>query len=187
LRISITQGSAGARWSIGTEGTGIAVSPLRAGMSVLRGACVDANGFLVMAAADRAVPDLVSRALALAGCADDGRVALTGVALLLANGQTASGEAAPAHADATFALVAREFPLARPMFTDVTPVPRSVWYPVQTRRVRYFPNPGNNVTVQVRLSGQQPQVFTLPGIGRRFVEQAYPDGGAPPEVPPGGN
>jgi hypothetical protein len=111
---------------------------------------------------------------------------VTGAVLVLPNGQTATGESAPARGEPVFSLVARDFPLARPLFPEVTPVPRAVWYPVQTRRVRYFPNPGNNVTVQVRLTGQQPQVFRLPGIGAQFVQQAYPDGGAPPEIP-GGN
>jgi hypothetical protein len=79
------------------------------------------------------------------------------------------------------ALVERPWQAARAIFPEVTPVPRAEWYPVQSRRVRYFPNPGNNVTVQVRLAGQQQStVLALPGVGAEFVRAAYPDGGAPP-------
>ncbi len=185
LRISMTQGATGPRWSIGAEGTGIAGEPLAAGMSSLRGACVDSNGFLVMAVAERAAPDLVMHALDRVGC-EGARIALVGATLALPTGEGVAGESNAARGTPVLALMAREFPTARRIFPEVTPVPRAVWHPVQSRRVRYFPNPGNNVTVQVRLAGQQEaQVFRLPGLGERFVQQAYPDGGAPPEVPAG--
>jgi hypothetical protein len=178
LRISMSEGAAGPRWLIGTEGDGIAGEPLRPGTSTLRGACVDGNGFLVMAVADRALPDLVMRALDGAGCGRE-RIALTGATLLLPSGETVAGESAPARPTPSLALVAREFVGARPMFTEVTPVPPRVWAPVQNRRVRYFPNPGNNVTVQVQLAGQQRQVIRLPGLSESRLREAYPDGGAP--------
>jgi hypothetical protein len=184
LRISMSQGTAGPRWTIGTEGDGIAGEALGPGMSVLRGACVDRDGFLVLAVADRAVPDLVARALDLAGCGPDGRISPTGAVLALPNGSTAAGEAVPQGAQPVVALVSREFPLAQQIFPQVTPVAPAVWYPVQSRRVRYFPNPGNNVTVQVRLVGQRPVVLRLPGVGSQFLRTAYPDGGMPPEYIP---
>ena len=99
---------------------------------------------------------------------------------VLPSGETATGEGAPTRARPTLSLVAQDFVGARRIFPEVTPVPRQVWYPVQSRRVRYFPNPGNNVTVQVRLAGQQPMVLALPGVGAQYIRQAYPDGGAPP-------
>lgn len=185
LRISMTTGTTGPHWSIGTAGTGIAGQPLHAGMSALRGACVDANGFLVMAVADRVMPDLVQHALDRVGC-DGPRIALVGATLALASGEGVAGETNLANGTHVLSLVERTFPTARRIFPEVTPVTRAVWAPVQNRRVRYFPNPGNNVTVQVRLAGEQaPQVFRLPGVGTRFVQQAYPDGGAPPEMPSG--
>lgn len=185
LRISMTQGATGPHWSIGAEGTGIAGGPLNPGMASLRGACVDASGFLVMAVAERPTTDLVMHALDRAGCRG-ARIALVGAALALPSGEGVAGETAAARGATALVLLTREFPTARRIFPEVTPVPRAVWNPVQSRRVRYFPNPGNNVTVQVRLSGQQAaQVFRLPGVGQQYVQQAYPDGGAPPELPAG--
>jgi hypothetical protein len=183
LRISMTSGSTGPHWSIGTEGTGIAGTALAAGMSPVRGACIDSNGFLVMAVADRVLPDLVQHALDHAGCVGP-RIALVGATLVLPSGEGVAGESNAARGTHVLSLVEREFPGPRRIFPEVTPVARSVWAPVQNRRVRYFPNPGNNVTVQVRLAGQQqPQVFRLAGVAARFVQQAYPDGGAPPAIP----
>jgi hypothetical protein len=176
LRVSMTQGDAGSRWVIGTEGDGIAGEPLRAGAAVLRGAGIDAHGFLVFAVADRALPDLVARALDLAGCGPE-RIALADAVLALPSGVGAAGQVVPADGQPSLALVTREFPLARRMFPEVTPVPVSVWYPAQHRQVRYMVSPEHNGTMQVRIVGQD--VLTLPirGLDGR-------DAGAPP--PPSG-
>lgn len=172
LRITMSQGMQGPRWVIGRAGDGIAGVALQPGMAVSRGAGIDAQGFLVLAVADRAVPDLVARALDRAGCGPE-RIALAGGALALASGQGAAGETVPSTAVPTLALVVREFPLAQRIFPEVRPVPPSVWYPVQHRQVRYMLNPAQSGTMQVRLVGQDVVVLPLRGVNRT-------DAGVPP-------
>lgn len=176
MRISMATGLQGPRWTIGTSGDGLAGQPLTQGMSVLRGAGIDANGFLVIAVADRALPDLVWQALDLAGCGPE-RIALGGATLLLPSGQGAAGESAVQNTEPVLALVARDFPRARRLFTEVTPVPPSVWHPVQSHQVRYMRNPSDANTMQVRIIGADPLVLPLRGLSSR------PDAGAPAPSP----
>jgi hypothetical protein len=180
LRLSMTQGSAGARWAIGTEGDGIAGTALAPGASVVRGAGIDANGFLVIAVADRALPDLVRRALDLAGCGPE-RIALGDATLALPDGHGAAGETIAPGAQPTLALLARDFVGARRIFPEVRPVPISVWQPVQRRQVRYHFNPGHEGTMQINILGrQQPVVLPIPGYPWQIMHR---DAGAAPGTP----
>jgi hypothetical protein len=163
LRLSMTVGPAGAQWTIGTDGDGLAGAPLATHATSLRAAGIDANGFLVIAVADRAVPDLLSRALDLAGCGP-ARIAFDGTVLVLANGQGAAGETPPTGAPPTLALVERHFVGARRIFNDVTPSPPSVWLNPQRRRVRYQFDTDRAGMMTVRIVGrQQPLVLPIRG------------------------
>jgi hypothetical protein len=141
-------------------------------MSVLRGAGIDSEGYLVIAAADRATPDLVQRALDLAGCGPE-RIALTDTVLTLPTGQGVLGESAAANRTATLSLVARTWTGARRIFTEVTPVSPSVWMPPMQRRVRYERNPNQEGTMRVNIVGGTPIVVPIRGW-------TPPDAGASP-------
>ncbi|MEZ4408896.1 MAG: hypothetical protein R3A52_20865 [Polyangiales bacterium] len=148
------------RWSVGTEGAGVAGVPLTPGSVATRGACVDRDGFLVFAVADRAAPDLLSRALDLVDCASP-RVALpTAAALALDGARDAAGATVDPGAHPAFALVLRDAPGAVRMFPEVTPVPMRVWYEAQHRRVRY--HMGENGSAEINLVGRQ---VTMPAWG----------------------
>lgn len=163
LRLSMTAGSAGAQWSIGTAGDGLAGSVLAPRASVLRAAGIDANGFLVIAVADRALPDLVARALDLAGCGS-ARIAFDGTVLVLANGHGAAGENAPSGAPTTVALIERAFVGGRRIFTEVAPGPPSLWRDLQRRRVRYQFSADHAGTMTVHIAGrQEPLVLPIRG------------------------
>lgn len=166
-------------WQLGTTGPGLTVSGLTSHSAVSRGACSDPDGFLIVAVADRPIEGLIWRALDLAHCGPN-RLTLPGAVFSLPSGATAAGDSLPSNATPTVSLVLRDPPGARRIFTEVHPVAPSVWYPVQTRRVRYFPAHGNNVTVEVRLVGQRPFIQRLPGVAARYFQ--LPDGGvlAPP-------
>ena len=186
LRIAMTDGAAGPQWVIDGDGTGLSGDALGAGSDTLRGGCVDRSGFLVLAVADRAVPDLVRRALEHAGCVEP-MLALRGASLVLANGESVAGDAGAGRAAPVLSLVRRPFPTAHRLFEQVTPVAPVVWGPALGRRVRYFTNPGNHISVRVRLAGQSTQVFRLAGALETDVRAAYPDGGAPPPATAAGN
>ncbi len=163
LRLSMTQGSAGSQWAIGTEGDGIAGTALAPGSSTLRAAGIDANGFLVMAVADRAVPDLVARALDAAGCGP-ARIALEATTFALASGQGLAGESVPAGSEALLSLIERAFVGGRRIFPEVLPVSPNVWVDPQRRRVRYQFNPDRAGTMTVQIVGrQQPLVIPIRG------------------------
>ncbi|MEZ4408682.1 MAG: hypothetical protein R3A52_19750 [Polyangiales bacterium] len=159
----------GAHWGITATGRGISVAGLREDSAVSRGACANPDGFLVVAVADRPLPGLVWRALDLAGCGPE-RLSLPGAVFALPGGGTAAGDAMPANATPSLSLVLRDAPGGRRVFPEVRPVAPSVWYPVQSRRVRYFPARGNNVTVEVRLVGQRPFIQRLPGVAARYFQ-----------------
>jgi hypothetical protein len=171
-RLTMTTGNSGPRWSIATQGDGLAGEPLRPGMSVLRGAGIDSEGYLVIAAADRAAPDLVQRALDLAGCGPN-RIALTDAVLTLPTGQGVLGESAAATHTATLSLVSRAWTGARRIFTEVTPVGPAVWTPPMQRRVRYERNPNQEGTMRVNIVGGTPIVVPIRGW-------TPPDAGATP-------
>ena len=163
LRLSMSQGSAGPQWVVGTQGDGIGGSPLVPGAAVLRGAGIDANGFLVIAVADRAIPDLVAHALDAAGCGTE-RIALEGTALVLANGQGAAGDTVPANATPTIAFVERSFSGARRIFPEVRPIDPNIWVTPQRRRVRYQFNTDRAGTMTVHIVGrQEPLVLPIRG------------------------
>jgi hypothetical protein len=170
-RLTMTTGTSGPRWSIATQGDGLAGEPLRAGMSVLRGAGIDAEGYLVIAVTDRAAPDLVQRALDLAGCGPT-RIALSDTVLALPTGQGVLGESAPATSVATLSLVSRAWTGARRIFPEVTPVGPAVWTPPMQRRVRYERNPDQEGTMRVNIVGGTPLVVPIRGWSPQ-------DGGAP--------
>ena len=182
----MTQGSAGSRWAIGTAGDGIAGEPLRPGAAVSRGAGIDGYGFLVFAVADRALPDLVNKALDVAGCGPE-RLALGTAALVLANGTGAAGDTTVAGGSPTLSLVAREFVGARRIFPEVTPVSPEVWLPVQRRQVRYHFNHEREGTMEVRIVGrQEPIVLRIQGYpwGHRDAGVATPGGTPGAETTP---
>jgi hypothetical protein len=159
---------------VGVEGEGIGGAPLLPGSSVLRGAGVDANGFLVLAVADRAVPDLVARALALAGCQGP-RVALPATAALSTGGdRDAAGAPVASDAPVGFVLVERDPPGARRIFPEVHPVPMRVWYDAQHRRVRYRMGEDGNVEVSVHRGS-----VTMPAWGGRHPPGAAATPAAP--------
>jgi hypothetical protein len=162
LRLTMTTGLSGPRWSIATAGDGLAGEPLREGMSVLRAAGIDAEGYLVLAATDRAMPDLVQRALDLAGCGPV-RIALADTVLTLPDGQGVLGESASTTLEPTLALTAREWTGARRIFSEVTPVSPSVWTPPMQRRVRYERNPDQQGTMRVNIVGGEPIVVPIRG------------------------
>jgi hypothetical protein len=162
LRLTMTTGLSGPRWSIATQGDGLRGEPLRAGMSVLRGAGIDGEGFLVIAVTDRAAPDLVQRALDLAGCGPT-RIALGDTVLSLPTGQGVLGESAPATSVATLALTARAWTGTRRLFPEVTPVGPGVWTPPMQRRVRYERNPDQEGTMRVNIVGGTPLVVPVRG------------------------
>ncbi|TAK32873.1 MAG: hypothetical protein EPO40_01445 [Myxococcaceae bacterium] len=144
---------AGGRWIESTEGDGFEGIALAAGATATRGACVDRDGFLVLAVADRPMPDLLAAAFHLVGCA--------GTALALAPGVTIGTEAtrdalgATIAPDATprFDLVLRGGGGAERVFPEVRPVPVRVWHDAQHRRVRYRQTGDGGV--QINLTGGQ--------------------------------
>lgn len=136
-----------ARWAIGTVGTGIEGTPLTPGASVTRGVGIDADGYLVFAVADRAQPDLVARALDVAGCGP-ARLGLTpSAAITVAGDRDVAGAAIDPGAVTVFTLVERPMRGGVRVFPEVTPVPPSVWYDAQHRRVRYHRSEDGNVEV----------------------------------------
>jgi hypothetical protein len=144
-----TQGTA--RWSIGTEGPGIIGAPLLPMMPVTRGVGIDEHGFLVYAVADRAAPDLIARALDLAGCLPE-RLALTPeTAFALSADRDIAGASISRDLPPVFALTLRAMQGAARVFPEVRPVPPSVWYDAQHRRVRY--QRGEDGTVRVHTVG----------------------------------
>lgn len=164
------------RWELGTEGEGLTGVPFGAGTAPTRGLCVDADGFLVLAVADRAVPGLVEAALDRAGCGAR-RLALSSGALVLPSGQDAAGAQVDATARHAYSLVLRDAPGARRMFPEVTPVPQRVWYDAQHRRVRYQRSEDGAVHVQIT-GGQR---VAAPTWGGRPPAR---DAGAPRGTPP---
>ncbi len=152
-RLSRVEVNGAARWSITTEGPGIDGALLLGGMTVTRAVGIDADGFLVYAVADRAAPDLVSLALDLAGCGPE-RLALSATtAIALTGDRDVAGAAIDPTLGASLALVSRPMRGAVRMFPEVRPVPPSVWYDAQHRRVRY--SHGENGMVEVRILGGQ--------------------------------
>ena len=148
------------RWELVDGAEGIAGAPLDPGSASTRGACIDGNGWLVYAVADRAAPDLLSRALDLAGCSG-ARIALPATTgLALDAGRDAAGAAVDPRAVPRFALRVREEPGAVRVFEDVRPVPQRVWWDAQHRRVRY--QRGDGGAVQVNTTGGR---VTVPGWG----------------------
>jgi hypothetical protein len=172
MRLTMITGNNGPRWSIATQGDGLAGEPLRPGMSVLRGAGIDSEGYLVIAVTDRAAPDLVQRALDLAGCGPN-RIALTDAVLTLPTGQGVLGESAAATHGATLSLVSRAWTGARRIFPEVTPVGPAVWMPPMQRHVRYERNPDQEGTMRVNIVGGTPIVVPIRGW-------TPPDAGAAP-------
>ena len=169
LRVAWSERNGSPRWSIGTEGTGIAGAPLIPGMAVTRGVGIDADGFLVYAVADRAVADLIARALGLAGCRNE-RLALTGAsAFALTGDRDVAGAAIDPRLPPVYTLVAREMRGAVRLFPEVRPVPPSVWWDAQHRRVRYRHGEGN--TVEVNLVG-----------GQRVTAPVWGTNGRPPDA-----
>jgi hypothetical protein len=177
LRLAWVDRNGAGRWAIGTEGTGIVGAPLAPGMAVTRAVGIDAEGFLVYAVADRAQPDLVARALDLAGCRPE-RLALTGqTAFALTADRDIAGAAIDPHLPPTFGLTARPMRGGVRLFPEVRPVPPSVWYEAQHRRVRYRHGEGN--TMQVNLLGGQRVTAPLWGTTGRPAG----DAGAPAASP----
>ena len=178
LRLAWIDRSGASRWSIGTEGTGLAGAPLIPGMAVTRAVGIDTDGFLVYAVADRAQPDLVARALDLAGCRPE-RMALTGqTAFALTADRDIAGAAIDPHLPPTYALTARAMRGGVRMFPEVRPVPPSVWYDAQHRRVRY--RHGEGGTVEVNLVGGHRVSAPMWGTSGRPAGDA---GAAAPSAP----
>jgi hypothetical protein len=162
LRLSMQTGLAGPRWHIGTEGDGLRGQPLAAGMSVLRGAGIDHDGFLVIAVTDRAAPELIQRALDLAGCGTD-RIAWSDSVLVLPNGQGVLGESASAASAPVLSVTSRTWTGARRLFPEVTPVGPGTWMPPMQRRVRYERNPDQEGTMRVNIVGGTSLVVPVRG------------------------
>jgi hypothetical protein len=152
-RIAWVERDGAARWGVTTEGDGIDGAPLAPGMAVTRAVGIDRDGFLVYAVADRAAPDLAARALDLAGCGAERLALPPTTAIALAGARDVAGAAIDANLPATLTLAARPMRGAVRMFPAVRPVPPSVWYEAQHRRVRYTHGEGN--TVQVHILGGQ--------------------------------
>lgn len=160
-----------ARWAIGTEGPGLDGAPLVPGMAITRAVGIDGDGFLVYAVADRAAPDLVAQALDLAGCGSE-RLALPSAAsIALTADRDVAGAAIDATLSPSLALVARPMRAGVRMFPEVRPVPPSVWYDAQHRRVRY--SHGENGMVEVHILG-----------GQTISTPIWGTAGLPPREPP---
>lgn len=153
LRMVRTEQNGAARWGLATEGDGIEGTALTAGMSVTRAMGIDADGFLVYAVADRAAPDLVARALDLAGCRPERLALPTSTAIALSGDRDVAGAAIDATVAPTLALISRPMRGGVRMFPEIRPVPPSVWYDAQHRRVRY--SHGENGMVEVHVLGGQ--------------------------------
>ncbi|MBL8600586.1 MAG: hypothetical protein JNK72_01550 [Myxococcales bacterium] len=151
LRIVWSAPQGGGRWGVADAGPGIAVSPLEPGATVTRGAGLDDDGFLVWAVADRGTPDLIDRALRLAGCRSRRFALPPSAALSLSGGRDAAGAAIDPSSTAAWALTLRDERGATRVFPEVTPVPQRVWYEAQHRRVRY--QRSEDGAVQVQLNG----------------------------------
>lgn len=142
---------AGGRWIEATDGDGFEGTTLPAGSAATRGACVDRDGFLVLAVADRPVTDLLAAALRLAGC-EGATLALAGGATIAAEaGRDALGATIAPDAVARFDLVLRGGGGAERLFPEIRPVPPRVWHDAQHRRVRYQQTGDGGV--QINLTG----------------------------------
>jgi hypothetical protein len=177
LRLAWIDQHGSGRWSIGTEGVGIAGAPLIPGMAITRAVGIDADGFLVYAVADRAQPDLLARALDLAGCRPERMVLTDQTAFALTNDRDIAGAAIDPHLPPTLGVVARAMRGGVRMFPEVRPVPPGVWYEAQHRRVRYRHGEGN--TVEINLVGGQRVSAPLWGTNGRPAS----DGGGPTSGP----
>ncbi len=157
-----------AYWALAAEGPGIDGAPLAPGMAVTRGVGIDGDGFLVYAVADRAAPDLVARALDLAGCGPERLALPTTTAIALSGDRDVAGAAIAGNLPTVLALVARPMRGGVRMFPEIRPVPPSVWYDAQHRRVRY--SHGENGMVEVRIVGGQTistPMWGMSGAGSR--------------------
>ncbi len=161
-RLTMVHSTAGFRWFIGPDGDGIAGEPLRAGMSPLRAVGIDADGYLVVAATDRATPDLLQKALDLAGCGAT-RMTLSDTVLTLPSGQGVLGETVSATQAPVLALALRPWLGAVRRFEEVVPVSPNVWTPPMQHRVRYQHNPDQEGTIRVNVLGGSPLVLPLRG------------------------
>jgi hypothetical protein len=124
-------------------------------MAVTRGVGIDDNGFLVYAVADRATPDLVARALDLAGCLPERLALTTTTAIALTDDRDVAGASIQPNLPPVYSLLLRPMRGATRMFPEVRPVPPGVWYDAQHRRVRY--QRGEDGTVRVRtIGGERP-------------------------------
>lgn len=181
LRLAWTERNGSGRWSIAREGVGVEGVELSAGASPTRGVGVDGDGFLVYAVADRAAPDLVARALDVAGCGPE-RLALPSTAAIAVSGdRDAAGAVIDPHLTPTYALVARPMRGGVRMFSEVHPVPTSVWYEAQHRRVRYHHN--EDGTIQVNIVGGQRVTVPMWGSSGRSPDAGASPGGATPGTP----
>jgi hypothetical protein len=125
------------RWVV-VEGTeGVAGQRLGEGVAATRGACVDRDGWLVYAVADRAAGGLIARAMDLAGCGADRLALPVTTALALNPTRDVAGAAVDPRAAPRFALRLRDNAGAVRVFPEVLPVPQRVWWDAQHRRVRY--------------------------------------------------
>ncbi len=148
-RVALVSTHRSARWVIGTEGEGLGGTALAAGANVTRGVGIDGDGFLVVAVADRAVPDLVARALDLAGCGPS-RLGIEPTAALAVTGdRDAAGASLAPGAQPLFTLVERDARAGFRMFPEVHPVPQGVWWEAQHRRVRYQRTETGTVEVNI--------------------------------------
>jgi hypothetical protein len=171
--IGLGQSGSGRSWTIGPSGDGVAGEALGPDAAVMRGAGIDADGFLVLAVADRALPGLVWKALDLAGCGPE-RIALPASTLALPSGEGAAGESIAPSARPSLSLVTRPWVMARRIFPEVAPVRPSVWQPAQRVRVRYTFNPERQGTMQVHLAGRRALVLPVRGAVARPNAPAVP-------------
>ncbi len=156
---------AGGRWVESAEGDGFEGEALAPGSPATRGACVDRDGFLVLAVADRAMPDLLAAAFELVGCAGT-RLSLTGGATLTTEaGRDALGAALGPEATPRLDLVLGGRGGAERVFPEVRPVPTRVWYDAQHRRVRYRQTGDGGVQINLT-GGQRVSVPSWGGSGR---------------------
>lgn len=145
--------AAGGRWIEATDGDGFDAAALPPGATATRGACIDRDGFLVLAVTDRALPDLLAAAFELAGCGPVRRALADGATLTTDGTRDALGAAVPPDATPRAELVLRAGGGAERTFPEVRPVPMRVWYDAQHRRVRYRQTGDGGV--QINLTGGQ--------------------------------
>jgi hypothetical protein len=164
---------AGGRWIEATTGEGFEGAALLPDATATRGACIDRDGFLVMAVADRPLADLITAAFRLVSCVGTPLALSPGVTISTESSRDALGATIAADAVPRFDLVQREGGGAERVFPEVRPVPVRLWHDAQHRRVRYRQNGDGGVQINLT-GGHRVSVPIWGGSSRPSVDAGTP-------------